>query len=127
MPVNPAALVYGTLAVGALLAAESAESETYIKTIVGVAVALALYWLSYSYADYTGRRYEEREHGTFAGMAEAVRSESSVLLGAAVPFLALIVCWIFGASLNTAVTVGIWTSAAMVVAPESIQIPARSG
>ena len=51
-------------------------------------------------------------------MLEAAASELSVLLGAAMPFLALIICWAFGASLNTAVTIGIWTSAAMVVAVE---------
>ena len=34
------------------------------------------------------------------------------------PFLVLMICWAFGASLYTAVTTAIWTSAAMVVAIE---------
>lgn len=118
MPTNPAALVYGTIAVGALLAAESARQETYTKTIIAVAIALILYWLSYSYAAFTGRRIEEQEPLTMNGMLEALASELAVLLGAGAPFLALIVCWIFGASLDTAVSIGIWTSAAMVVANE---------
>jgi hypothetical protein len=118
MPSNPAALVYGTIAVGALFAAESAEHETYTKTIIAVAVALALYWLSYSYAEFTGRRMEEHEPVTVAAMLEAARSELAVLLGAAVPFLVLIVCWVFGVSLNTAVNIAIFTSAGMVVAIE---------
>lgn len=118
MPTNPAALVYGTIAVGALLAAESARQETYTRTIVAVAIALILYWLSYSYAEFTGRRIEEQQAVTLSGMLEAAASELAVLLGAAMPFLALIICWAFGASLSTAVTIGIWTSAAMVVAIE---------
>ena len=118
MPTNPAGLVYGTIAVGALLAAESARQETYPRTIIAVAIALILYWLTYSYAEFTGRRIEQQQAVTLSGMLEAAASELAVLLGAAMPFLALIICWAFGASLNTAVTIGIWTSAAMVVAIE---------
>lgn len=118
MPTNPAGLVYGTIAVGALLAAESAKSETYPRTIAGVAVALLLYWLSYSYAEFTGRRIEEQEKFSYAGLAGAATSELSVLLGAAMPFIALIISWLFGASLSTGVSIGIWTSAGMVVAIE---------
>jgi hypothetical protein len=118
MPTNPAALVYGTIAVGALLAAESAENETYAKTIGAVAIALILYWLSYSYAEFTGRRIEEQRAVTLSGILEAAVSELPVLLGAGMPFLALIVCSALGVSLSTAVTVAIWTSAAMVVAIE---------
>jgi hypothetical protein len=118
MPTNPAALVYGTIAVGALLAAESAQNETYAKTIAGVTIALILYWLSYSYAEFTGRRIEREQPVTVTGLVEAATSELSVLLGAAMPFLALIICWAFGVSLNTAVNVGIVVSAAMVVAIE---------
>lgn len=118
MPTNPAGLVYGTIAVGALLAAESAQHETYTRTVIAVAIALALYWLSYSYAEFTGRRIAEHEPVTLGGMVEAARSELSVLLGAAMPFIVLLVCWAFGVSLYTAVTVAIWTSAAMVVTIE---------
>jgi hypothetical protein len=118
MPTNPAGLVYGTIAVGALLAAESARQETYTRTIIAVAIALVLYWLSYSYAEFTGRRIEEQQAVTVAGLLDASARELSVLLGAAMPFLALVVCWAAGASLETAVTIAIWTSAAMVVAIE---------
>jgi hypothetical protein len=118
MPTNPAGLVYGTIAVGALLAAESARQETYTRTIIAVAIALILYWLSYSYAEFTGRRIENQQAVTLTGILEAAAREMAVLLGAAMPFFALIICWVFGASLNTAVTIGIWTSAAMVVAIE---------
>jgi hypothetical protein len=120
MPTNPAGLVYGTIAVGALLAAESAQNETYTKTVIAVAIALALYWLSYSYAEFTGRRIEEHEKVTLAGMVDAATREVSVLLGAAVPFLALLGCWVFGVGLYSAVTIAIWTSAAMVVAIEVV-------
>ena len=44
MPTNPGRLVYGTIAVGALLAAESARQETYVETVFAVAITLLLYW-----------------------------------------------------------------------------------
>src|ERR1035441_8833725 len=49
MPTNPGRLVYGTIAVGALLAAESARQETYVETVFAVAITLLLYWLAHSF------------------------------------------------------------------------------
>ena len=43
-----------------------------------------------------------------------------MLIGAAFPFSALLVCWGFGASLSTAVAVASWTSAAIVIATEIV-------
>jgi hypothetical protein len=53
MLANPGAVVYGTVTVGAVLATESAQRETYASTLEGVLVALVLYWLAHSYAEFT--------------------------------------------------------------------------
>ncbi|MGI8506653.1 MAG: hypothetical protein ACR2MK_07565 [Solirubrobacteraceae bacterium] len=126
MPSNPAALIYGTIAVAALLAAENARQETYPRTVGAVAVTLLLYWLAYSYAEFTGERIEHGEHFTYAGLVRAARAELAVLLGAAVPFGVLLACWVAGASETAAVTAAIWTSAGIVITAEvAIGVRAR--
>jgi hypothetical protein len=117
---NPAGLIYGTITVAALLSAESARQETYPKTVGAVAITLLLYWIAYSYAEFTGERIKESEHFTIAGLVRAATVELTVLLGAAVPFIVLLVCWIAGASLAAAVSAGIWTSAGIVLAAEVV-------
>jgi hypothetical protein len=60
-------IVYGTITMGALLAAEQARSETYPKTIIGVALALGLVWAAHTYAAVLGERMRERgERGASA-------------------------------------------------------------
>jgi len=118
--VNPGALVYGTLTVGALLAAESAQQETYAETVGAVVLALVLYWVAFAYADFTGQRLSHREPLEAAGFERALLRELPVLAGAAVPLLALVVLGAFGASLESGVTAAIWISAAMVLVIELV-------
>ena len=53
---NPAGVIYGVLAIGALLAAESGRHESYADTLGSVLIALCLYWLAHAYADVLGHR-----------------------------------------------------------------------
>jgi hypothetical protein len=115
---NTGGLVYGTLIIGALLDAESTASETYAETVGAVLTALLLVWLAHSYADYVGERVQhglklrpgELTHGLLRGL--------SVVVGGAIPIATLMLCWIAGASLATAVNVGIYTSAGMLLVIE---------
>lgn len=120
VPANPAGLVYGTIAVGALLAAESARRETYLKTIGAVLLTLVLYWLAHSYAEFTARRL--RDHGRFTldGLARTAARELSVLGGASMPLLVVLILWGAGVRLATAVSAAIWTSATAIVAIETL-------
>jgi hypothetical protein len=120
MPPSPAGLVYGTIAIGALLTAESAQSETYAKSVVAVVITLLLYWLAYSYAEFTGQRLEKGEPFEFGELATAAVKELSVLIGASIPLLVLLIFWAAGARLATAVSAAIWTSAAMIVIIEFV-------
>lgn len=117
---SPAGLVYGTIAIGALLTAESAQSETYAKSVVAVVITLLLYWLAYSYAEFTGQRLEKGEPFEFGELATAAVKELSVLIGASVPLVVLLIFWAAGAPLATAVGAAIWTSAAMIVLIEFV-------
>jgi hypothetical protein len=126
MSPSPAGLVYGTIAIGALLAAETARSETYAKSVIAVVITLLLYWLAYSYAEFTGRRLERGEPFAFADLAVAAMKELSVLIGASVPLLVLVIFWASGAALRSAVSAAIWTSAGMILIIELV-IGIRAG
>jgi hypothetical protein len=120
MSPSPAGLVYGTIAIGALLTAESAQTETYAKSVVAVVITLLLYWLAYSYAEFTGRRLEKGEPFDVGELATAAVKELSVLIGASIPLLVLLIFWAAGARLATAVSAAIWTSAGMIVIIELV-------
>jgi hypothetical protein len=120
MSTNPGGAVYGTITVGALLAAESAQHETYLETITAVVVALVLYWIAHAYAGFAGGRLKDGEPITLEGLGRAMVHELGLLTGAATPLLALVVFDLAGASLGTAITAGIWTAAAMVVVIELV-------
>jgi hypothetical protein len=113
-------LTYGTISVAALLAAESARTETYPKTVGAVAIMMVLYWIAHSYSEFTAERMQEHEPFTYRGLMMSATRELTVLIGAAIPFSALLVCWVAGASLTVAVAAASWASAAIVIATEVV-------
>ncbi len=126
MPDNAAGLVYGTILVATLLSAESALRETYVKTVIGVLVALFTYWLALTYARFTGERLEQSTRASLAGLVSSAAHELTVLYGAAVPFVALLAFWAGGASLNTAVIGAVYFADAAIIAAE-VLIGVRAG
>jgi hypothetical protein len=120
MLLNPGAVIYGTITVGALLAAESARRETYAGTVGAVAIALVVYWLAHAYSDFTEHRLEQQQPLRISTLAHTLAHELMIIAGAAIPLLALLICWAVGAQLTTAVTAAIWTSAAMIVIVEVV-------
>jgi len=118
MRVNLSSGVYGTIAVGALLAAETAQRENYAETIGALALTIVLYWLAHAYASSATRRLREQEHLTVKGFAQAMLEQAPILAGAIAPLAMLVVFGAAGASLGHAVTAGLWTAAATVVAIE---------
>ena len=126
MPENAGGLVYGIILVATLLSAESAVRETYIKTVVGVLVATLTYWLALTYARFTGERLEHETRASLGGLLAAAAHEGTILVGAVVPFAALIAFWIGGASLDTAVLASIYFADAAIIGAE-ILIGVRAG
>lgn len=112
--------MYGTITVGALLAAESAKRETYAGTVGAVVIAMLLYWLAHAYSDFTEHRLEESQPLTLVGLTRTLAHELMILAGAAIPLLALLIGWAAGVGLTNAVTAAIWTSGAMIVVVELV-------
>jgi hypothetical protein len=115
MTIDFRAAVYGTISVGALLAAESAGQETYAATVIAVVLTLLLYVAAHTYSEYTAERMRLKEELSLRALARTGRSEAWLLPGAGVPLVAVLVGWVAGASLDTSVTVAVWVSAAMVM------------
>jgi hypothetical protein len=117
---NPGDAVYGTIAVGALLAAESAGQESYVETVGAVVITLVLYWLAHSYAELVERRLEQEAKLTLEFALDTLMHELPILLGASVPLVTVLISWGTGAGLSSAVSAAVWTSAAIVVAIEVV-------
>lgn len=115
---NPGALVYGTILVATLLAAESPRRETYANTLAAVVIALLVYWFSIAYSEVTGERIRDEEPFSLSAFRRAAAHERPVVYGALGPLLVLVVCWAAGADLSTAVNIAIWAAAAIIVGTE---------
>jgi hypothetical protein len=115
---NPARLIYGVLAIGAVLAAESGSHEHYIDTASSAVIAILLYWLAHAYADVLGHRLEAHTRLSIAVLGRALRDEAGILMGSVLPLLALLLCWIFGAALATGVEAALWTTVLSLIAFE---------
>jgi TM2 domain-containing membrane protein YozV len=112
---NPARVIYGVIAIAALLAAESGLHETYLDTIASAAIAAALFWFAHAYAELLARRLELEEQLSVGAIWRALAHESAILRGAMVPLAALVVGWIVGAQQQTAVTAALWTAVASLI------------
>ncbi|HWX96161.1 MAG TPA: hypothetical protein VNZ01_04845 [Solirubrobacteraceae bacterium] len=115
---NPSGVVYGTIMMGALLAAESGRKETYIETFASAAIAACLYWLAHAYATVLGRRVSTREPLTPRGLTRGLVHDWALVRGAAIPLLALLVAWVTGAAQQTAVEAALYTVVASLIAFE---------
>ena len=112
---NMSGAIYGMIAIGALLAAESGLRDTYLETIASAMVALALYWLAHSYAHLLGQRLQTRERLSVGALGKNLLHDWAIMRGGAVPLLVLLACWAAGASQETAVTVDLWVTAASLL------------
>ena len=112
------AAIYGLMTVGALLAAESAGSETYAETVGAVVITMLVYWLAHSYAEFTSERLKEREPAQFSALARIMAVQVPILYGAAIPLLALVIDWVIGEPLDTAVITALITTAVVVMVLE---------
>jgi VIT1/CCC1 family predicted Fe2+/Mn2+ transporter len=112
---NPAGAIYGAIAVSAMLAAESAQRETYLETVGAVVITLLLYWLAHSYAEYAAERLGSGERLELEELRQTMAHELAMLVGAALPLVPLVFCWLAGVSLATAVGTSVWASAGIIV------------
>jgi hypothetical protein len=111
-------MIYGVLAVGALLAVESGRHESYADTLGSVLIALCLYWLAHAYADVLGHRLQTHERLSAKALWRALIDESAILAGATLPLLALALTWALGVALASGVEAGLWSAVASLIAFE---------
>ena len=104
----PEGAVYGLITVGALLAAESGLKDTYPETLGSLAIAMVLYWFAHAYADVLGLRLSERRRLGWGELWQTFAQDWSIVRGAALPMLAVVVAWAIGASQADAVNAGVW-------------------
>jgi hypothetical protein len=100
------------IVIGALMAAESGRHESYPDTVGSVVIALCLYWLAHAYANVLGHRLQTHTRLSYKDLWRALRDESAILTGAALPLLALLLAWAVGATQATGVEAALWTSRA---------------
>jgi hypothetical protein len=112
---NPAGLIYGVIAIGALLAAESGQRETYAETIGAALVAALLYWLTHAYAGLLGRRLSTGERLSASRLARELVHDWAIVRGACVPVAVMAVAWAAGAAQATAVSAALWSAIASLV------------
>jgi positive regulator of sigma E activity len=117
---NPSAQIYGTLAVAALLAAESTRQETLSDTIGAVAVTLLLYWLAHAYATALAERLATGQRWSVGHLIRIGTHEWALIKGAALPLLTLVVAWAVGATTNTAVLDGLIAAVVLIIALELV-------
>ena len=108
-------LVYGVIAVGALLAAESGSHDSYADAVASAIITALVYWLARSYATLLGRRLTTDDHLTVRTLTHALAHERTVLRGALVPLLALVLAWLSGAEKETGINVALASTIVTIV------------
>jgi hypothetical protein len=117
---NPSGVVYGTIAVGAVLAAESTRSDTYGDTVEATVLILLLYWVAHAYAAVVGLRVTKSEPLSAGDHWRVFLHEGAIVKGAATPIAVLLVLWGAGVSFSTAVNAALWSSAGVLAAFETV-------
>jgi hypothetical protein len=117
---SPGPFVYGALIVGAVLDAESQKQETFKETVAGVCITIVLLWLAHAYAQIMGQRLAKGQHLSFKLVGDQMAHEFSILTGAAVPLVVVLIWWAAGSGLDGALSAGVWTAAITIVAANVI-------
>lgn len=115
---NPAGIVFGTITIGAVLAAESGLHESYVAAFGSALVTVALYWLAHTYSDLLGRRLSTHERLTAGTLVRAFAHDWAIVRGGALPLAAMAITWALGGSQETGVSAAIWTCVVSVIAFE---------
>jgi hypothetical protein len=115
---NPSGAIYGVIAIGAVLAAESGHRETHLDTVASVILAAGLYWLAHAYSALLGRRLEGRDRLAGGALLQALAHDWALLRGASLPLAALLIAWLAGADQDTAVSAALWSAVATLIVLE---------
>ncbi len=108
-------VIYGVILVGALLAAESGVHETYLDTVLSAVIATAIYSLAHAYADLLARRLATHDRLTVGALWRGLAQHATLIRGAAIPVLVLLIAWASGVTQASAVTAALWSSVSSLI------------
>jgi hypothetical protein len=117
---NPSGIVYGVLAVATVIAAEATRQETFRRLFIADVITMVLYWVAHAYSHHWGSRFQKAAEWSVRDLVTSLVFESSILLGAVVPTAVLLIAWIAGSSLESAVTSVLWAAAVEIVILEMV-------
>jgi hypothetical protein len=117
---NPAGVIYGTITVGAVLAAEGDRAEHVSTAVFTSFMVLLLYWVVHAWSDDTGRRIEKRADLSWDRFAGYLQRDWAIVRGALLPIIAVVIAALLGDSGEQAVYVGTIVSAASLAAIELV-------
>jgi hypothetical protein len=115
---DPGAAIYGTLTVGAVLAAESTRDIHLISALVGTSVAVVLYWLAHGYSAGMSRRLSNKTPLTWSGFRSDLRREWGIVEGATIPLVPTFIAAGFGMRPAAVYALGLWIVAISLIAYE---------
>jgi hypothetical protein len=115
---DPGAAVYGTLTVGAVLAAESSRDLHLLSALFGAAIAVVLYWLAHAYSAGMSRRLSNKTPLTWSGFRSDLRREWGIIEGATIPLAPAFVAALFGMKPAAVYVLGLWIVAVSLMAYE---------
>lgn len=102
--------IYGLILVGSLMAAESYEHQSHLDVVLSAIITLLVYWLAHAYSFALGRRIQQGELLSLRSLRDSLFGSASVMAGAVLPALALIVAWVAGASTQTGIDAALWST-----------------
>jgi hypothetical protein len=117
---NPAAVIFGTITVGAVLAGENVKGETVAKSAEAALLVVLLYWFVHSWSDDTGDRIAQRRRLLWRPFVGALEHQSTILRSVLIPVAALVAAGLSGATDSTALWVGTATCAVVLVLIEFV-------
>ena len=117
---NAEGALHATVMIGVLLAAEDARREGYPEEIGAAALVVVLFWLMSFYGHTLGVRLKSNEPLKAALLWRTFVHEFSIIEGAIVPLLVLLIAWAAGATVSSGGTAALWTAVGVIVTLEVV-------
>jgi hypothetical protein len=106
--------------VATVIAAEGTRQETTGKVLGASVITMILYWLAHAYAHHLGSRLREPATWSFHEIFVSLAAAASILVGAAIPVLAMLGAWLAGGTLESGVTAALWCAGVELVGFELV-------
>jgi hypothetical protein len=117
---NPARHVDGLILMAALLAVESTRHESLAQAAGAAAIVIVLLWLSHTYAETLAERLELGHPLSAGQLRQTASHEMSLLRGAFIPLIVLLVGDALGLSVHGAVIAALLSAIVLIFVIEMV-------